>query len=231
MKEYYDGGILKAEYQTKKGQKSGLYKEYYRDGSIMAKGHLENNLREGPWTYFTKNSQVKATGTYSSGLKTGIWIYDDGEKKVSWGIFKSEAHNFLINVPTTWKTETPLENVVQFTPTNLNGLPNNLTLVFTELDSTFSLTQLFEQNKQSAIKNFADRNIKVLNTGELEINGFESYWVLYNLNYSGQPINQWQHSIKRKNELVIVTCTAERTTFKEMEDIYKEIVLSLFLGQ
>ena len=132
MKEYYDGGILKAEYQTKKGQKSGLYKEYYRDGSIMAKGHLENNLREGPWTYFTKNSQVKATGTYSSGLKTGIWIYDDGEKKVSWDIFKSEAHNFLINVPTTWKTETPLENVVQFTPTNLNGLPNNLTLVFTE---------------------------------------------------------------------------------------------------
>jgi len=103
IKEYYQSGRLKAEWNYKNGKPEGLCKTYYESGELMFKYNYQGGKREGLTKSYYRNGRLKYEYNYRGGKLEGVirkyyrngkpafeWNYKDGKRE---GITKSYYRN------------------------------------------------------------------------------------------------------------------------------------------
>ena len=99
IKEYYESGKLKTEWNYKNGKLKGICKTYYESGELMFRYNYKDGERDGVTRSYYKNRKLKYEYKYRGGKLEGIikkyyrngklafkWKYKDGKKE---GITKS----------------------------------------------------------------------------------------------------------------------------------------------
>ncbi len=74
VKEHYESGQLKVEYEVKAGKKHGRYVEYRHDGKLLERTRYVDGKRDGKYETFFKNGKPAELGTFSAGKRSGKWL-------------------------------------------------------------------------------------------------------------------------------------------------------------
>jgi len=83
LKEYYDNGSIKLEYNFKNGKKDGEQKKWYDNKQILIKYNYNNGNLTGLQKKWYKNGQIKSEMNYYNNILDGIskYWYSNGQLK------------------------------------------------------------------------------------------------------------------------------------------------------
>jgi len=82
-KEYYDDGILKAEYSVnQEGRLEGERKEYFHSGELSSVGHWENDTLDGDVIHYYLNGKIESKLSFKKGKKNGLFLFYNKDGKV-----------------------------------------------------------------------------------------------------------------------------------------------------
>lgn len=59
LREFYPGGALKSETETRSGVRYGRHREYYESGKLKLRGKYANNKPKGVWKYYTEDGKFE----------------------------------------------------------------------------------------------------------------------------------------------------------------------------
>lgn len=85
VKEYYQDGKIKIEYEISKNVKSGFYNEYYNNGNIKVSSFFENGRQQGATITYFENGKKEREIFFKKGVQEGkcIFYYENGNLKES----------------------------------------------------------------------------------------------------------------------------------------------------
>jgi hypothetical protein len=69
----FESGVLAAEGEVLKGQRTGLWKHFFDSGKLLAEGEYLVGLKNGLWTFYYSTGGAKSKGRYHDDLKEGQW--------------------------------------------------------------------------------------------------------------------------------------------------------------
>lgn len=80
IKEYYQNGKLKSEYEALEDKKNGFYKEYYENGKIKISAKFSNDLQEGVTYAYYENGEKEREVFFNKGIQQGncTFYYENG---------------------------------------------------------------------------------------------------------------------------------------------------------
>lgn len=59
LREFYPGGALRSESETRRGMRNGRHREYYENGSLRVRGRYSDNQPRGTWKYYTEDGRFE----------------------------------------------------------------------------------------------------------------------------------------------------------------------------
>jgi len=115
VREYYESGKLKAEWNYEKGKPDGICKTYYESGELMFEYNYKDGDREGITRSFYMSGRLKYEYKYRGGKLDGtvkkyyrngniafVWKYKDGKRE---GIAKSYSKNGSLKAKWNYKDD------------------------------------------------------------------------------------------------------------------------------
>ncbi|MAZ61293.1 MAG: hypothetical protein CMG50_03850 [Candidatus Marinimicrobia bacterium] len=75
LKEYYDNGNVKIEYNYKNGKKNGVQKKWYLNNQLSIKYNYENGKLDGLQKKWYENGNIKSESNYNNDILNGISRY------------------------------------------------------------------------------------------------------------------------------------------------------------
>jgi antitoxin component YwqK of YwqJK toxin-antitoxin module len=72
VKEYYQNGNVKTDFQDYYDNQDGLYKEYYENGKLKEEGNYYNGLLHGTYKYYDQNGKVAESRNYYYGMLLNV---------------------------------------------------------------------------------------------------------------------------------------------------------------
>ena len=83
IKEYYDGGALKAKGREEYGVKEGKWQFYFENGRLFREIHFRNGIEDGDWKMWHENGLLYIEQLKLLGKSEGFWkeYYEDGRIK------------------------------------------------------------------------------------------------------------------------------------------------------
>ena len=75
LKEYYDNGNIKIEYNYKNGKKNGVQKKWYLNNQLSIKYNYSNGKLDGLQKKWYENGKVKSESNYNNDILNGISRY------------------------------------------------------------------------------------------------------------------------------------------------------------
>lgn len=73
VKEYYQNGILKAEWNYKNGKLNGVSRSYYESGELETEENYKNGKQEGITKWYYESGKLKYEWNYKNGKQVGIY--------------------------------------------------------------------------------------------------------------------------------------------------------------
>lgn len=78
----FENGILAAEGDIFRGQRTGEWSHYYDSGKLLAQGRYVLGLKQGEWKFYYPNGSLKALGRFVEDLRHGQWKEWDRNNEV-----------------------------------------------------------------------------------------------------------------------------------------------------
>lgn len=69
----FDSGLLAAQGDIFRGQRTGEWKHYYDSGKLLASGRYVLGLKQGEWNFYYPNGSARSQGRFVEDLRHGLW--------------------------------------------------------------------------------------------------------------------------------------------------------------
>lgn len=226
MNEAIDNTSFKVIATKKDGKYHGQYALVDTKGNIIESGIMIEGMKNGVWKYYNDEGSLKKVLQYYNDSV----VFELDKSDFSLLSFNIDNDQFVIDIPINWGTEVKRDSrILLISKKKCDSsyvFCPNMTITKETLNEDIELVNYLNASLNTLRQKM--QNLKIVNKGEVIINGFPSYQLTYTAEFNNTKLGGLITWIRKDDDIYIITGMAmnENSAFLKYKGLYQEVALS-----